>query len=98
MEREFSRYGLAFTRVAGGDGRLLKQQELEAVTARGRHWEIPIPPAEIGCFLSHHKCLEIIANGEDEFAAVFEDDIILSHEAKKYPVQVGFRLMKCLLV
>ncbi len=83
MEREFSRYGLAFTRVAGVDGRLLKQEELEAVTARVRRWEIPIPPAEIGCFLSHRKCLEIIANGEDEFAAIFEDDIILSHEAQK---------------
>ncbi|MBX8803248.1 glycosyltransferase family 25 protein [Ochrobactrum sp. MR28] len=83
MEREFGKYGLAFTRVAGIDGRLLKQEELDAVTAPIRRWEIPIPPAEIGCFLSHRKCLEIIANGEDAFAAVFEDDIVLSHEAQK---------------
>ena len=83
MEREFGQYGLTFTRVAGVDGRLLKQEELDAVTAPVRRWEIPIPPAEIGCFLSHRKCLEIIANGEDSFAAVFEDDIILSHEAQK---------------
>lgn len=83
MEREFGQYGLKFTRVAGVDGRLLKQEELDAVTAPVRRWEIPIPPAEIGCFLSHRKCLEIIANGEDSFAAVFEDDIILSHEAQK---------------
>lgn len=83
MEQEFGQYGLTFTRVSGVDGRLMKQEELDAVTAPVRRWEIPIPPAEIGCFLSHRKCLEIIASGEDAYAAVFEDDIILSHEAQK---------------
>lgn len=82
MEREFGRYGLTFTRIAAVDGRLLSPEELEAVTAPMRRWEIPMPPGEIGCFLSHRKCLEIIANGEDEFAAVFEDDIVLSNQSQ----------------
>lgn len=83
MGVEFGRLGLSFTRVAAVDGRLLSQEELNAVTAPVRRWEIPMPPGEIGCFLSHKKCLEIIAQGEDAYAAVFEDDIVLSGQAQK---------------
>ncbi|MDM7852774.1 glycosyltransferase family 25 protein [Pseudochrobactrum kiredjianiae] len=83
MDVEFGRLGLSFTRVAAVDGRLLSQGELDAVTAPVRRWEIPMPPGEIGCFLSHKKCLEIIAQGEDDYAAVFEDDIVLSGQAQK---------------
>lgn len=83
MNREFGRCGLTFTRVSAVDGRLLSQEELNAVVAPVRRWEIPMPPAEIGCFLSHRKCLELIANGEEAFAAVFEDDIVLSRQAQK---------------
>lgn len=82
MEREFGRYGLDFTRVSAVDGRLLSQAELDAVVAPVRRWEIPMPPGEIGCFLSHRRCLEIIASGDDAFAAVFEDDIVLSRQAQ----------------
>lgn len=83
MKAEFERLGLTFDRVPAVDGRLLSQEEIDAVTPSVRRWEIPIPPGEIGCFLSHRKCFEIIANGEDEYAAVFEDDIALSSQAQK---------------
>lgn len=83
MNVEFARKGLTFTRVPAIDGRQLTQKELEAVNSSARCWEIPIPPGEIGCFLSHRQCLEIIANGEDEYAAVFEDDIVLTNQAQK---------------
>lgn len=81
MKVEFDRYGLAFTRVPAVDGKQLTQEELDAVTPAIRRWEIPIPPSEIGCFLSHRKCLEMIADGDDLYAAVFEDDIQLSSDA-----------------
>lgn len=83
MEAEFGRLGLLFTRVPAVDGKLLTQEELDAVTPPVRQWEIPIPPSEIGCFLSHKKCLEIVANGQDHYAAIFEDDIELSSDAAK---------------
>jgi glycosyl transferase family 25 len=83
MRVEFERLGLTFIRVAAVDGKQLSQEELDAVTPRVRHWEIPMPSSEIGCFLSHRKCFEIIANGDDNYAAVFEDDIILSNETRK---------------
>lgn len=33
---------------------------------------------EVACFLSHRKCWQLVARGEDEFAAIFEDDVQLS--------------------
>lgn len=83
MKTEFGQLGLTFERVPAVDGRLLSQEQIDALTPPVRRWEIPIPPGEIGCFLSHRKCFEIIANGEDEYAAVFEDDIVLSTQAQK---------------
>jgi glycosyl transferase family 25 len=35
--------------------------------------------SEVGCLLSHRGCWRRIAAGSDEYAAVFEDDIDLSH-------------------
>ncbi|NKW10063.1 glycosyltransferase family 25 protein [Ochrobactrum tritici] len=46
-------------------------------------WPHPLTPAEIGCFLSHKKCLEFIAQGEEDHAAVFEDDVVFGRDAGK---------------
>jgi len=38
--------------------------------------------AEIACFLSHIKCWEIIARGEANCGAIFEDDVLISKDLK----------------
>lgn len=45
-----------------------------------------VPPGglsngEVACFLSHRKCWETIVSGEEDYAAVFEDDVIFSSES-----------------
>ncbi|WP_263482201.1 glycosyltransferase family 25 protein [Mesorhizobium sp. ES1-1] len=35
-------------------------------------------PGEIGCFLSHQACWQRIVDGDEQFGAVFEDDVIFS--------------------
>jgi glycosyl transferase family 25 len=37
--------------------------------------------AETACFLSHRRCWQIIADGADQFGAIFEDDVVFSDEA-----------------
>lgn len=80
MQVQFDRVGIAFTRVLGVDGKLLSGQELAAVVDPVQRWEIPMPVSEIGCFLSHKKCIELIAFGADEYVAIFEDDVTLSED------------------
>jgi len=76
----FNECGLEFERVAAIDGGLLSEEELK------RHNEksvLPreLIPAEIGCFLSHRECWHRIIESNDQWAAVFEDDIILSQNS-----------------
>lgn len=39
------------------------------------NYPFPIGPGEVGCFLSHRKCWEIIAKGEAPYALIAEDDL-----------------------
>ena len=78
MESELARAGVRFERIAGVDGTALSARTLDGFR-RARpatEWL----PGEIGCFLSHHEAWRRIASGEDDWAAVFEDDISVSPE------------------
>lgn len=69
---EFARIGVSFERIA-------------AVDARSDSLSFPALPhltkAEIACFLSHRKCWQIIADGADQYVAIFEDDAVLKGDA-----------------
>jgi glycosyl transferase family 25 len=68
---EFAKIGIAFERVSAVDA------------SAGS--PIPASPhltkSQIACSLSHRKCWQIIADGEDQYGAVFEDDAVLSSDA-----------------
>ncbi|WP_439273453.1 glycosyltransferase family 25 protein [Pseudochrobactrum sp. HB0163] len=80
MQAQFERYNIVFSRVAAVDGKNLSRQTLEQLTDPASRWEIPLPASEIGCFLSHKKCLQLVAEGAEPFAAIFEDDVTLSQD------------------
>lgn len=84
MENEFKRNDLSFVRVPAVDGRLLSDNERYAVMGTEQRADMPISPSEIGCFLSHRKCLELIAGASDPYAAIFEDDVALSNDAHHF--------------
>lgn len=81
VERQFRVIGGAFTRVAAVDGPNLEPREL-ADFARQRPAHARWTPGELGCFLSHLHVWRKIASGEDEAAAVFEDDIHVARDLK----------------
>ena len=85
MKSQFDRLGLEFERVEAVNGRALSQEEMASITDTSKEWP-SLSPAEVGCFLSHRKCLEIIAAGEETFAAIFEDDVRLSNGAAQFLV------------
>ncbi|RVD55910.1 glycosyltransferase family 25 protein [Mesorhizobium sp. M2D.F.Ca.ET.185.01.1.1] len=69
---EFAGIGVAFERIAAVDA---STGALNFPTAR--HLTKP----EIACFLSHRKCWQIIADGTDQYSAIFEDDVVFRRDA-----------------
>lgn len=77
MVSEAESYKIILNRVEAVEGRLLSSVELQHYddeAFRRNHGKIVLP-AEIGCYLSHLKVLEIIASSEDDIAVILEDDI-----------------------
>jgi len=77
ITRIFDEQGLVFERIAAVDGRLLSDIEFNHLTSK-RNWPHELTHNEVGCFLSHRECLRLIAESDELWGAIFEDDIILS--------------------
>jgi len=73
----FGAFDLAFTRVAAIDGANLSEEEF-ALLARKCQWYKALTRAEVGCLLSHRRCLHLAMRSEAPYTAIFEDDITLS--------------------
>jgi len=82
MQKAFDEAGLEFTRIPAVDGKQLSDQEISRVVS-GESYLGWLTHGEVACFLSHRLCWEAIANGDDEYGAVFEDDALLGGCAKE---------------
>jgi len=81
-EREFNKVSVLFSRVSAVDASDLDEDFIDSIRL---HDDWPKQTvAEFACFISHRKCWEIIANGDQSFGAVFEDDVILSPDSNNY--------------
>lgn len=83
IEGVFTKVGFSFIRVKAVEGRALPQNEYEELT-RICNWTKKLTKAEVGCFLSHRECWRLIAEGDDPYGAVFEDDIKFSPHANLF--------------
>lgn len=70
VQAGFTRIGIPFERVAGVDA-----------SAGSPVVAPPLTPAEVCCFLSHRICWQMIADGDDRYGAIFEDDVVFAHDA-----------------
>ncbi|WP_164779940.1 glycosyltransferase family 25 protein [Mesorhizobium sp. M7A.F.Ca.US.011.01.1.1] len=69
---EFAKIGVSFERV----------RAVDALHRLGLAETSPsLTPTEAACLMSHKVCWKIIADGDDAFGAIFEDDILLSDAA-----------------
>lgn len=86
---QLDRVGVDAQRVQGVDGKLLTQDQLDHYNVPSNYpYKIlcprPLRAGEIGCFLSHQKCWEMLMRSEEKWALIMEDDIILSDRAPTY--------------
>lgn len=77
MEGKFAMLDLAFERIAASDGRVISQEE-KLCFANSRPRANGWLSGAIGCFRSHYQAWTAIAEGDDEFGVVFEDDVHIS--------------------
>ncbi|MEZ5830689.1 MAG: glycosyltransferase family 25 protein [Dongiaceae bacterium] len=81
---EFNHIGVPFVRVPAVDGRLLPADEIAALKDPAPRWMFPLAAAEIGAFLSHRNCIRLAAESDDDYAAIFEDDVTLAGNAVRF--------------
>ncbi|MBX8784742.1 glycosyltransferase family 25 protein [Ochrobactrum sp. GRS2] len=76
---QFSQLKLQFERVPAVDGRNLEPDDIAKI-GLSEDWPKPTL-SEFACFMSHRKCWELLVASDDKYAAIFEDDIILTARA-----------------
>jgi len=81
MENQAQRIGFQLTRVAGVEGPALPLAELDRWNPPRRVWR-KLGACEIGCFLGHRQAWQRVAEGDTPYGAVFEDDILISADAR----------------
>lgn len=85
MSSQFDKLGLPFERVDAVDGLAINPYDYVGFKNPSvRHVYKPIccnTDTELACNLSHAKALDMIANGDDDYGVVFEDDMLISSSA-----------------
>ena len=77
FDAQASKYGMPYERIPGVDGRQLS--DIECDRMRSDHFDFqPINPGEIGLFLSHRSIWTRLIDQDLPYAAVFEDDAVVS--------------------
>jgi glycosyl transferase family 25 len=85
MQEQLAALSLQHRILDAIDGRTLSDAELDDVApGRGVYYCGLLTPGEIGCALSHLKAIREIAEGDSDFGAIFEDDIIISSAAARF--------------
>ena len=80
MTSEFARIGIDFERVAAVDAQ--DRSDLPQTPMRlNPLTQLHLTNTEIACFLSHKACWAKIADGDDAYGVVFEDDVVFSENA-----------------
>lgn len=87
MYAVFSAQGLALERIEGVLGAALPPEEIAAFHARSltvRPDQDRLGPGEIGCLMSHLAVLRRIAEGDEPWAVVLEDDVHISPDLARF--------------
>ncbi|UXN06067.1 glycosyltransferase family 25 protein [Bartonella sp. HY761] len=81
LQEIFGDLQLELTRVAAIDAQNLNDDDVNEIQ-KNNIWSEPLTKGEIACFLSHARALQLIADGDDEYGAIFEDDVELGEGAQ----------------
>ena len=82
MHQQFDALDMEFEILDATDWRDLSEEDWALVDRNSRDMEgrRPLSDGMVACHLSHRMALEGVAAGDDELAAIFEDDVTLAPE------------------
>ena len=83
MNEHLAERRIAYERVDAVDAGSISSTLMETVD-KSCVGESKFTSGEVACNLSHKKCWEIIAQGEDDYGCVLEDDLQLSEDAASF--------------
>lgn len=77
IHKNAAEFGIEVSRISAVDGDSLTPEQAGEIDLRRfeRYCGKKVLAGEIGCYLSHLKALELIANGAADIAVVVEDDV-----------------------
>ncbi|GGI77447.1 glycosyl transferase [Shewanella hanedai] len=87
MTKQCDLLGLSPQRVSAVRGSLLSEKEKSDVyqlSSNLSKYDKILNDGEIGCYMSHIRCWELIVEQQLDFALVLEDDAILTEDMAKY--------------
>ncbi len=92
IQQQFDSLEINFELLEAVDWRDLSNQERMLVDRRAREREgrRPLSDGMIACHLSHRKAIECVARGNEDFTAIFEDDVKLAPQIKSV-----FSILEC---
>jgi len=83
--KRLAEQGINYTRVEGVLGKALTQQEVDqhySEQINHSHYHTPLTLGQIGCYYSHRKVWQLIAEGDAPFGIIMEDDFHLTGDLK----------------
>jgi len=83
MDRLLIERRVAYERVDAVDAHSLSRELMETAN-KSRAGMSELASGEVACNLSHKNCWEIIAQGEDDYGCVLEDDLHLSRDTASF--------------
>ena len=89
FRRQGGRLGLDMVRVPAVDGREMDEAELSRLRGLSSGNSL-LSTSEVACFLSHRKIWRSVADGDEDWAFVAEDDIHFSSDAGAFLNSTGW--------
>ncbi len=83
MKSLLDRFHIKNIRVSAIDGDNLQQSEIETFNKKNKS-RFKMASGEIGCFLSHIKCWDLILEKDEKYCLILEDDVIISESIKNF--------------
>ena len=87
ISKQLNKLEIKFERIPACDGRTISTIDYEHyldLNAGIAHGKAKLTPGEVGCFLSHRECWKRLVESGNSYAAILEDDIIISTRAASY--------------
>lgn len=90
ISSQLTKLNIKFQRISAINGRTLDENFVKTITYPTDHFETKVrftrnlTKAEIGCFLSHKHCWDLLLKSNEKWALILEDDITISPHASKY--------------